>query len=219
MSTSTIGLPDALARYMAEHMISEPAGLRAISDDAASLAPNEQLMRMSPEQGQLMAMLVRITGARRCLEIGTFVGYGTAWMAGALPAGGRITTCEIEPRYAEIARRHWQKLGILDRIDLRMGPALETIEQLESGSFDLAFIDADKERYPLYYKSALRLLRPGGLMLIDNVFWGGEVADPANQDKETVAIREVTRLVKSDPRNPSATIPISDGLTLVLKCG
>ncbi len=215
MSTATLGLPAALASYFTEQMVREPEALRAQREEADRLPERERGMRMSPEQGQLMAMLVRISGARRCLEIGTFVGYGSAWMAGALPEGGTIVTCEIEPRFAEIANRHWKKMGLADRIELRMGPALETIASLEPGSFDLAFIDADKERYPLYYERARRLVRPAGLVLVDNVFWSGDVADPSKHDAETVAIREVTQMIKADMTASSATVPISDGLTIV----
>lgn len=219
MTTATIGLPAPLAAYLKEHMLREPDGFAEIGKDADKLP--EHMMRMSPEQGSLMALLVRVLGARRCLEVGTFVGYGTAWMASALTDGGRIVTCEIEPRYADIARGNWKRLRLEDRIELRMGPALATLDKLlqdeGEGSFDLAFLDADKERYPLYYARLLKLVRPGGLILIDNVFWGGEVANPAAKDAETAAIREVTRLVKADDRNPSATIPISDGLTIVLR--
>ncbi len=219
MSTATLGLPAALARYFTEQMVREPEALRAQREEADRLPERERDMRMSPEQGQLMAMLVRISGARRCLEIGTFVGYGSAWMAGALPEGGTIVTCEIEPRFAEIAKRHWALAGLSGRIDLRMGPAIETLDRLlgEGGaaSFDLAFIDADKPRYPLYYERARRLVRPGGLVLVDNVFWSGDVADPSKQDAETVAIREVTQMIKADMTASSATVPISDGLTIV----
>ena len=221
MTTSTLGLPDALARYVLEHMVREPEGLVALREEAETLSKGERGMRMSPEQGQLMAMLVRISGARRCLEVGTFVGYGTAWMAGALPEGGTIITCEIEPRYAEIAKRHWQRMGLGDRIALSMGPALATLDGLlakgGAGTFDLAFVDADKKRYPLYFERAMRLVRPGGLVLVDNVFWNGCVADPADKEVETAAIRQVTRMIRDDPALISATVPISDGLTIVLK--
>jgi caffeoyl-CoA O-methyltransferase len=219
MTTETLGLPERLIAYIRREMVRESAacrGLREISDRH----PDRQ-MRMSPEQGQVMAFLVRLTRARRIVEIGTFVGYSALWMAEALPSDGRIVTCDVEPAYPEIGRPFWRQAGVEDRIDLRIGPALETIAALlqndGQGSFDFAFIDADKRAYPEYVRGCLELLRPGGLLLIDNVFWNGDVADPANHDKQTEAIRAATRLVMGDRSLVAATVAIGDGLTMAMK--
>lgn len=219
MATTTLGLPDALLRYVRSEMVRESEaarGLRLESDKMANAG-----MRMSPEQGQFMALLVALTAAKRCLEVGTFVGYSALWMAEALPAIGRIVTCEIDPAFPAIGRPFWKQAGVEDRIDLRIGPALETLDALlaagGAGSFDLAFLDADKERYADYYRRSLKLVRAGGLILVDNVFWDGWVADPARTDRETEAIRETTRLIQHDATLQSATVAIGDGLTIVRK--
>jgi predicted O-methyltransferase YrrM len=221
MSTRSFGMTEAFQAYMLGHMVHESEPLRALRQEADRLA--ERAMRMAPEQGQLMAFLVSLTGARRVLEIGTFVGYGTLWMASALPKQGTIVTCDIEPKFPALAAPFWRQAGVADRIDLRVAPALDTLDAMLSGgsaaSFDLAFIDADKPNYPHYYERTLKLVRPGGLILVDNVFWDGLVADPANRDAETEAIREVQRRIHADPRREAVTIPVGDGLTIVRQPG
>jgi predicted O-methyltransferase YrrM len=168
-----------------------------------------------------MALLVELVGARNVLEIGVFTGYSSTRLALALPPEGRITACDINEEFTATARRHWQRAGVADKIDLRLGPALDTLDGLiaegRAGTYDLAFIDADKENYDGYYERALQLLRTGGLVLIDNVLWGGKVADPAANDADTAAIRALNQKIHTDPRVSISLLPIADGLTLALK--
>ena len=168
-----------------------------------------------------MALLVRLRGARKILEIGTFTGYSALVMALALPPGGRIVTCDVSREWTSVAARYWAEAGVGDRIDLRLAPALETARVLldagEGLTFDFAFIDADKENYLAYYEAALDLVRPGGLIVADNTLWGGSVADPAVQDADTRAIRAFNERLKDDPRIDLSLVPIGDGLTLARK--
>jgi predicted O-methyltransferase YrrM len=168
-----------------------------------------------------MALLVRLTGARRILEIGTFTGYSALAMALALPADGRIIACDVSEAWTAVARRYWQRAGVVGRIELRLAPALQTLDALigegGGGSFDFAFIDADKGRYLDYYERSLILLRPGGLIAVDNTLWGGSVADPAETDADTAAIRAFNAALRDDPRIDLSLVPIGDGLTLARK--
>ena len=219
MSTRTIGLSDALYTHMIENLVREPDELAALRVETAQ--HQNSGFQISPEQGQLMAFLARITGARRYLEIGTFTGYSTLAMALAMPSDSRIVTCEVEEEPAAIARRHWQSAGVCERIDLRMGLADKTLDALlqEGGaaSFDIAFIDADKKRYPLYYERCHDLVRPGGLILIDNMFWNGRIVDPDDHVRSTEGIRALTATLKTDHRVETSMVPIGDGLMLVWK--
>ena len=178
-------------------------------------------MQISPEQGQFMALLAQLMGAKKTLEIGVFTGYSALAVALALPDDGKVIACDISEEYTAIAKDFWERAGVSEKIDLRIAPALETLDQLisedETGSFDLAFIDADKRNYENYYERALRLLRPGGLILIDNVLWSGKVVDPTITDKQTQAIREFNQKLHQDSRISLSLIAIADGLTLVLK--
>jgi predicted O-methyltransferase YrrM len=166
-------------------------------------------------------MLVQLMGATNCLEVGTFTGYSAACVASVLPAGGRITCCEIDETFAAIARKHWSAIGVAGKIELKMGPAERTLAQLVTGGgcgkYDYAFIDADKERYDLYYERCLELLRPGGLIAIDNTLWDGKVADPAVSDADTLAIRVLNAKLFDDRRVMISFLPFADGLTLVRK--
>ncbi len=175
-------------------------------------------MRMAPEQAALMTVLTRSIGARRALEIGTFTGYGSIAIARGLAEDGLLITCDIDERNTMLARRYWQKLGLEEKIQLRIAPALETLRSLDRAEpFDFAFIDADKGNYPAYYEECLRLVRPGGLIAIDNVFWRGEVIGPT-EDPDVAAIRELNDRVASDPRISSrAMVSVADGLTLVVR--
>jgi predicted O-methyltransferase YrrM len=170
-----------------------------------------------------MALLVRLTGARRCLEVGVFTGYSSLVTALALPDDGRIVACDISEEWTGIARRHWQQAGVAHRIDLRLAPAADTLDALlaagNEGSYDFAFIDADKGGYLGYYERALRLLRPGGLLLVDNTLWSGRVADPAATDADTVALRRFNEQLHRDERIDLSLVPIGDGLTLARKRG
>ena len=178
-------------------------------------------MQIAPEQGQFMALLAEIIGARRILEIGTFTGYSALWLASALPLDGNLICCDVNAEWTEIGLPFWDEAGVADRIDLRIAPAMDTLDDLldggERGGFDLAFIDADKENYLAYYERCLQLLRRGGLVLFDNTLWAGAVADPAQQDAETRAIRELNEHLHSDSRVGLSLVPIGDGLTLARK--
>jgi predicted O-methyltransferase YrrM len=178
-------------------------------------------MQISPEQGQFMALLAELIGARRAIEVGTFTGYSALCVAQALPADGKLIACDISEEFTSVARRYWAKSGIADRIELRLAPALDTLKSLladgGAGSFDFAFIDADKTQYDAYYEAILKLLRPGGLVTIDNVLWSGAVADGRKRDADTIALRALNEKLKSDKRITLSMLPIGDGLTLARK--
>jgi predicted O-methyltransferase YrrM len=173
-------------------------------------------MQIGPEQGALMQMFVRLLGARRCLEIGTFTGYSALAVALALPATGRLVCCDVSEEWTSIARRYWKKAGIDHKISLKLGPALETVKGLK-GPFDFVFIDADKTNYRNYYERCLKLVRKGGLIAIDNTLWGGTVIKPERQDEDVVAIREFNRRLHRDRRVEMVLVPIGDGLSLAMK--
>jgi len=181
------------------------------------------LMQISPEQGQLMALLVRLLGAKKTLEVGVFTGYSSLVVALALPPDGKLIACDVSEEYTTIARRFWQEAKVADKIDLQLGPAVETLDRLleqgEAGTFDFAFIDADKSNYDAYYERALHLLRAGGVIAIDNVLWSGDVADPSVQDARTNAIRQLNQKIHQDDRVLISLLPIGDGLTLAMKQG
>lgn len=178
-------------------------------------------MQISPDQGVFMALLARLLGARRALEIGTFTGYSALCVAEALPPDGLLVACDVSPQWTDVARRYWARAGVADRIDLRLGPALESLPKLldqgHGESFDLAFIDADKPNYPAYYEFCLQLVRSGGLILVDNALWGGRVTDSADNAPETLAIRQLNQTMGRDPRVDSALLAIGDGLHLARK--
>ncbi len=178
-------------------------------------------MQISPDQGQFMGLLVELIGAKRIVEVGTFTGYSSTAMALALPADGRLIACDVSDEFTRIARRYWQEAGVADKIELRLGPAVATLDEMlaagEAGCFDMAFIDADKESYDAYYERCLRLLRPSGLILIDNVLWGGRPADANEQDESTAAIRALNAKIRADERVTASLLSIGDGLTLARK--
>jgi predicted O-methyltransferase YrrM len=180
-------------------------------------------MQIGAPQGALMALLVELLGAKNCIEIGTFTGYSALSVALALPPGGRLVACDVSEEYTEVGRKYWAQAGVADKIDLRIGPALGTLEALlaagEAGRFDFAFIDADKTNYDAYYEACLKLLRRGGLIAVDNVLWGGSVADPARKDADTLAIKRLNAKIRKDERVSMCLVPISDGVTLALKRG
>ena len=180
-----------------------------------------KIMQISPDQGQFMALLVKLLGAKKTLDIGVFTGYSSLVVALALPKDGRVIACDRDPEATAIARRYWQEAGVEDKIDFRLAPALDTLDSLISGeeaeTFDFAFIDADKRNYDNYYERCLTLLRSGGMLAIDNVLWSGRVADPKDIDKRTIAIREFNQKVYQDDRVEISMLPIADGLTLAVK--
>jgi caffeoyl-CoA O-methyltransferase len=219
MSSRTIVLNDALYEYLLSVSLREPDVLCRLREETAKMPQHN--MQISPEQGQFMALLVELTGARKCLEVGTFTGYSTLSLALALPEDGQIVACDISEEFTSRAKPYWQKAGVAGKIDLRLGPALETLDALiadgESGAFDFAFIDADKVNYQGYFQRALDLIRRGGLILVDNVLWSGAVVDPARDDEDTEAIRTFNQARAGDPRISLSLVPIGDGLTLARK--
>jgi caffeoyl-CoA O-methyltransferase len=212
-------LDERLYRYLLEHSLREPPLLRRLREETAKQP--HAMMQIGPDQGQFMALLVKLMGARRCLEVGVFTGYSTLSVALALPPKGRIVACDLSEEWTAIAQRYWREAGVDGKIDLRLGRALVTLDRLiahgDSRSFDFAFIDADKGNYLGYYERCLTLLRPGGLIAVDNTLWSGDVADPANQEADTVSLRAFNDFVHADARVDLALLPVGDGLTLALK--
>ena len=219
MSNRTIQITDRVYDYMQEVSVREPEILKRLRAETAELP--EHNMQISPEQGQFMALLVGLIGARRALEIGTFTGYSALAVALALPDDGKLIACEISEEYTAIGRRYWQEAGLDTNIDLKIGLALDTLDGLitegQAETYDFAFIDADKVNYQNYFDRALILLRPGGLIAVDNVLWNGAVADPRNTTKDTEAIREFNAELGDDTRVAISMVPIGDGLTLARK--
>jgi caffeoyl-CoA O-methyltransferase len=216
MSEKFTEMSPELHRYAVEHSHVDEV-LERLGEETAALG-DVAVMQMAPEQGALTTLLVRALDAGRALEVGTFTGYGSISIARGLRPGGTLLTCDVSEEWTEIARRHWREAGLEDRIDLRIGPALETLHELDPGEpFDFAFIDADKESYPAYYEECVRLVRPGGVIALDNVFMGGGVIDPEAGRPGVVAMREVNDRIASDNRVHAAMIGVADGVTLALK--
>jgi predicted O-methyltransferase YrrM len=219
MSSRSTAFSDALYAYYRKVAVRESAALAGIRRETAGLPMAG--MQISPEQGRFMAWLVRLIGARRAIEVGTFTGYSAAAVAEAMGPKGRLIACDVSPEWTAIGLKHWRKAKLAGRISLRLGPALATLDELlkqnKAGRFDFAFIDADKTNYQGYYDRCVRLLRPGGLVAIDNVFWGGAVANPNRRDADTKAIRAVTRAAFADRRVSACMLPIGDGLLLAHK--
>ncbi len=219
MSNRTLTLNDQLYNYLLAHSVQESEVLLALRQETAQ-HPMAQ-MQIAPEQGQFMALLVQLIGAKKALEVGVFTGYSALRVALALPPEGQLVACDVSEEYTAIARRYWEQAGVASKIDLRIAPAVDTLNQLiaegQANSFDFAFIDADKSSYPTYYEQALQLVRPGGLIAIDNVLWSGQVADLTVQDNRTNAIRAFNEALYRDPRIVLSLVPIADGLTLAMK--
>lgn len=218
MSDKTFGLSGAVAAYYDAHAYREPAILKELRAETAKLG-GDAAMQIGPEQGAFMGLLVKLMGAKRVVEFGTFTGYSA--LAMALAGATRITCADVSEEWTGIGRKHWAKAGVADRIDLHLDGGAAVIERLlkngEAGSFDLAFIDADKTGYDTYYEGSMKLLRAGGLILIDNTLWGGDVADPAKQDADTTAIRAINAKVAKDTRVEICLVPICDGLMMARK--
>jgi predicted O-methyltransferase YrrM len=221
MSKQTLTLNSQLYEYFQAISLREPEILAQLRQETAKHPMG--IMQISPEQGQFMALLVQLMGAKKTLEVGVFTGYSTLTVALALPADGKVIACDIDEEYTAIARSFWQQAGVADKIELHLAPALETLDKLinqgQANTFDFAFIDADKSNYNNYYERALELVRPGGLIAIDNVLWGGKVADRNIQDNRTKNIREFNQKLHQDTRVTISLVPIGDGLTLALKTG
>ncbi|SDG76354.1 Predicted O-methyltransferase YrrM [Pseudomonas benzenivorans] len=219
MTNRTLKLDDDLYRYLLEVSLRETPLLKRLRDETAQLA-NAQ-WQIAPEQGQFMALLVRLSGARRIIEVGTFTGYSALCMAQAMPADGRLICCDIPGDYNATAERYWREAGLAGCIEQRLAPALETLAALEAagqaGSFDLIFIDADKANYPAYFEHALGLVRQGGLILFDNTLWSGRVLEQHPDSVDTRAIQALNRALKDDARIDLSLLPLGDGLTLCRK--
>lgn len=219
MSARTLSMTDALYDYLLAHTLREHPVLAELRELTRTLP--RAAMQISPEQGQFMALLVRLMGAERCLEIGTFTGYSSTVVALALPASGHVTCLDVSEEYTRHAREAWRRAGVEDKVTLQLAPALDSLEQMlaegRAGEFDFAFIDADKGNYAGYYEAALELVRAGGLIAVDNTLWGGAVADPADQDADTVAIRAFNERLHADKRIDLSLLPIGDGLSLARK--
>ncbi len=219
MSNRTLSLNDATYDYLLRVSLREHAVLRQVREYTASIPYAN--MQIAPEQGQFMALLVRLMGARRTIEVGTFTGYSALAVALALPADGRLIACDVSEEWTARAREFWAAAGVAEKIDLRLAPALDTLDALlkagAAATFDFAFIDADKGNYIRYYERLLELLRPGGLIGVDNVLWGGQVADPAEDGDDTIALRAFNEHLREDQRVHLSLVPVGDGLTLALK--
>jgi O-methyltransferase len=219
MTGRTLQLTDTVYEYILAHGVREAPILRRLRELTRAM-PNAT-MQIGPEQGQFMALLVKLIGARRCIEVGTFTGYSGLVVALALPADGTILSCDINPQTTAIARQFWREAGVADRIELKLQPAVKTLEELllagGAGGYDFAFIDADKPAYRSYYDKLIELIRPGGLIAIDNTLWDGEVANERNNDESTVALRALNDHVLRDERVDLSLVPIGDGLTLLRK--
>ena len=219
MATQTLGLEKQLYDYLQSVSLREPEILTQLRQETAQHPMGR--MQIAPEQGQFIALLVQLMGAKKTLELGVFTGYSSLAVALALPPEGKVVACDVSEEYTAIACRYWQQAGVADKIDLHIAPALETLERLlaagQAGTFDFAFIDADKSNNEGYYSLSLQLLRPGGLIAIDNVLWSGRVADPQVQDNRTNKIRALNQKLHQDLQVTLSLLPIADGLTLALK--
>ena len=219
MANRTLNLSENLYAYFQSVSLRADPILEALRAETSNLPG--AIMQIAPEQGQFMHLLARIAGVSKALEIGVYTGYSALCVARALPDDGQLIACDINAEWTAIARRYWERASVADKIDLRLKPARETLEDLletgAHGTFDFSFIDADKENYQLYYEHALELAKPGGLILIDNVLWSGKVADVDVNDADTSAIRELNQQLHDDERIDFVTLPLGDGLTITVK--
>jgi caffeoyl-CoA O-methyltransferase len=217
MDNKFISLTPEVYRYVLEHRSDHDPVLAELARETEALGP-VALMQIAPEQGAFMTLLTRAIGARRAVEVGTFTGYSALCVARGLPDDGRLLCCDINEEWTSIGRRYWEKAGVARKIDLRLGPAADTLRSLPlEPQFDIGFVDADKTSYKTYYEEILARLRPNGLLLFDNVLWMGAVADPGNQSEDTVALRELNAALARDPRVEVVMLPVADGLTIVRK--
>ena len=219
MTNRTLNLDTALYQYLLDVSLRETPLLKRLREETAQLSMAR--WQIAPEQGQFMALLVQLTGARRIVEVGTFTGYSAICMAQAMPEDGRLICCDIPGDYNATARRYWSEAGLAERIELRLAPALQTLAELEAeglaGSVDLLFIDADKANYPVYLEHALRLVRQGGLILFDNTLWSGRVLEESPESADTRAIQALNLALRDDPCIDLSLLPLGDGLSLCRK--
>ena len=219
MGKESLELDNQLYQYLLSVSLREAEVLTRLRRETSQHPAS--IMQIAPDQGQFMALLIKLLGAKKTLDIGVFTGYSSLAVALALPEDGRVVACDRDPQATAIASRYWREAGVEHKIDLRLAPALDTLDELidrgQADSFDFAFIDADKRNYDNYYERALTLLRPGGMVAIDNVLWFGSVVDPEDTDKRTIAIREFNQKLHQDRRVDISMLAIADGLTLALK--
>ena len=219
MSNRTLSIDDRIYNYLCDVTINEPELLRQLRQETAQI--EYSVMQISPEQGQFMSLLIKLMGAKRAIEIGTYTGYSSICVASAMPEDGKLICCDISPQWTSIAEKFWARAGLENKIELFSQPAAQTLQKLlDDGaerSFDFIFIDADKQNYIMYYEMALHLLRKGGLIAVDNTLWSGAVADPENSEPGTRAIRRFNETLKQDDRVSHSLLTIGDGLTLILK--
>jgi predicted O-methyltransferase YrrM len=219
MANDSMGLPPEMHDYLVRHGVREPEILRRLRDETA-LIPQHN-MQIAPEQGALLSLLIELVGAKRAIELGTFTGYSSLVTMLAMSPDGTMVCCDISDEWTSVARRYWAEAGVADRVELRLGPALETLDELlaggAEGTFDFAFIDASKREYPDYHERIVRLLRSGGLAAYDNVFWGGGVIDDSMQDEDTLGIRRLNERLAADERVSISMLPVADGVTLARK--
>ncbi|MGZ4427108.1 MAG: class I SAM-dependent methyltransferase [Nocardioidaceae bacterium] len=216
MANKTIGISDELAAYVMKVGAREPDVLARLREETAAIPEHD--MQIAPEEGAFLALMVELTGARRCIEVGTFTGYSSTAVALALPEDGRLVCCDVSEEWTALARRYWTEAGVADKIDLRIAPATETLDRLlaagEEATYDFAFVDADKTGYDAYYERLLRLVRSGGLIAFDNTLWGGEVLDQGSEDEDTRAIQALNAKLADDERITLCLLPVADGVTL-----
>ena len=221
MSNRTLAISESIYQYLCDHSLREDPILKELRDHTYDM--EERAMQIAPEQGQFMQMLIKLIGAKNTIEVGVFTGYSSLAIALALPEDGRIVACDVNPQYTSVAEKFWVSAGVREKIDLRIGPARDTLSELISdglaNTFDFAFIDADKVNYDHYYELCLELIRPGGLITVDNVLWGGATADDSINDTDTTSIRALNDKLHRDERIDLSLVPIGDGLTLAMKCG
>jgi caffeoyl-CoA O-methyltransferase len=219
MANKTLALSEALHRYLVEKSVREPAILQRLRAETAQ--DSMSMMQIGPEQGQFMQLLVRLMGAKNCLEVGVFTGYSSLAVALVLPADGCLVACDVSEKWTAMARKYWAEAAVSGKIELKIAPALATLDELlrsgKAGFFDFAFIDADKINYLAYYERALALVRTGGLIVVDNTLWGGQVVDKKSKSADTLAIRQFNDHLALDPRIHLSILPVGDGLTLALK--
>jgi predicted O-methyltransferase YrrM len=220
MANSFLGLDERIENYLINNSLREPDVLRRLREETIASNPQAE-MAVGAVQGQFMTLLVKLIGAVKTLEVGVFTGYSSLCTALALPPNGRIVACDVSEEWTSVARRYWAEAGVAGKITLRLGPAVETLDALldagEAGTFDFAFIDADKPNYDNYYERALKLVRRGGLIIFDNMLWSGKVADPSVQDANTVALRALNEKLHHDERVFVSLLPLRDGISLAVK--
>jgi caffeoyl-CoA O-methyltransferase len=220
MANSFLGLDERIEDYLVNNSLREPDVLRRLREETIASNPHAE-MSVAPIQGQFMALLVKLIGAVKALEIGVFTGYSSLCTALALPPNGRIVACDVSDEWTSVARRYWAEAGVTDKITLRLAPAVETLDALlregQAGTFDFVFIDADKPNYDNYYERALKLTRRGGLIIFDNMLWSGKVADLSVQDEQTAALRALNEKLHHDERVFVSLLPLRDGISLAVK--